>query len=231
MARGICAAIAAAAGVLLASELPANAASQPANVANGGLAKALNVTSVTPSLPASPNIGDLLVLQVGVGDTVTFSISPPSVWTSLGTQSYAGYTTTVYWAVYTAGMAAPAVSWTGQATATAVISRFTGVASSPIGAVGTISYDNWGNHTSAAVTTSNANSLVLLSDIAANFPNLTTPPNWSQALALNWAGGSQTLDYQAIASSGTWSGPTSSSGAETDGCSGLPFCTNTCRSG
>jgi hypothetical protein len=205
-------AIAAAACVLLASELPANAASQPAYVANGGLATANSVSSITPSLPASPNARDLLVLQIGVGDTVTFSISP-SAWTSLGTQSYAGHTTAVYWAVYTPGMAAPTVSWTGQATATAVISEFAGVANSPIGAVGTISYDNWGDHTSAAVTTSNANSLVLLSDIAANFPNLTAPPNWNQALALNWAGGSQTLDYKTIASSGTSSGSTSSSGA------------------
>jgi hypothetical protein len=146
-------AIAAAACVLLVNELPANAASQPAYVANGGLAKALNVTSVTPSLPASPNAGDLLVLQVGVGEPVTLSISSPSAWTSLGAQSYAGYTTAVYWAVYTAGMAAPTVSWTGQATATAVVSEFAGVANSPIGAIGTISYSDWGDHTSAAVTT------------------------------------------------------------------------------
>ena len=215
MARGICAAIAAAVCVLLVNELPANAASQPAYVANGGLAKAQNVSSITPSLPASPNAGDLLVLQIGVGGTVTFSISPPSVWTSLGTQSYAGYTTAVYWAVYTPGMAAPTASWTGQATATAVVSKFTGVARSPIGAVGAISFNNWGNHTSAAITTTNANSLVLLSDIAANLPNLTKPPGWTQALALNWAGGSQTLDYDAIASSGTSSGSTSSSGAAT----------------
>ena len=176
LARGICAAIAAAVCVLLVNELPANAASQPAYVANGGLAKAQNVSSITPSLPASPNAGDLLVLQIGVGGTVTFSISPPSVWTSLGTQSYAGYTTAVYWAVYTPGMAAPTASWTGQATATAVVSKFTGVARSPIGAVGAISFNNWGNHTSAAITTTNANSLVLLSDIAANLPNLTKPP-------------------------------------------------------
>jgi hypothetical protein len=103
-------AIVAAACVLLALEEPANAASQPAYVANGGLAKTpMNATSVTPSLPASPNAGDLLVLQIGVINTVTFSISP-SAWTSLGTQSYAGYTSAVYWAIYTPGMAAPTVS-------------------------------------------------------------------------------------------------------------------------
>ena len=216
LARGICAAIAAAAGVLLASEMPGNAASQPAYVGNGGLVGPHQPgTSITGSLPASPNAGDLLVLQIGVGEPVTLSISSPSVWTSLGTQSYAGYTTAVYWAVYTPGMAAPTVSWTGQAIATATVSEFTGVASSPIGAVGAISFNNWGDHTSAAVTTSNSNSLVLLSDIAANLPNLTTPANWTQALAFNWRGGSQTLDYQAIASSGTSSGSTSSSGAAT----------------
>jgi uncharacterized repeat protein (TIGR03803 family) len=214
LARGICAAIAAAACIVLA--MPGNAASQPAYVGNGGLVGPHQPgTSVTASLPASPTVGDLLVLQVGVGDPVTFSISPPSVWTSLGTQSYAGYTTAVYWAVYTAGMTAPTVSWTGQAIATATVSEFTGVASSPIGAVGTISFNNYGDHTSAAVTTTNANSLVLLSDIAADLPNLTTPPNWTQALALNWRGGSQTLDYEAIAASGTSPGATSSAGAST----------------
>ena len=192
LARGICAAIAAAAGVLLASELPANAASQPANVANGGLAKALNVTSVTPSLPASPNIGDLLVLQVGVGDTVTFSISP-SAWTSLGTQSSAGYTTAVYWAVYTAGMAAPTVSWTSQAAATAVISEFTGVANSPIGAVGTISYSDWGNHTSAAVTNGSASaSMNAIVTVTASAPTATISANPTsitsgQSATLSWS--------------------------------------------
>ena len=157
LARGyaaLCATIAAAACVLLALEEPANAASQPSYVANGGLAAASNISSITPSLPPSPKTGDLLILQVGIDDTVTPSISASSAWTSLGTNSYGGYTAAIYWAVYTANLSAPTVSWPSRTDAMAVISQFAGVATSPIGAVGAVTYNNWGAHTSAALTTS-----------------------------------------------------------------------------
>ena len=193
-------AITAAACLLLALEMPGTAAAQPSYVGNGGFVSFYPaVSSITPPMPASPQAGDLLILQMGVSDTV--NITAPAPWVLLGTQTYAGYTAALFWAVYTPGMAAPTISWGGDVDyATALISEYTGVGSSPIGAVGAINFNNWGNHTSAAVNTTAANSLVLLSDISADGPNLTTPSGWNQALALNWAGGAVTVDDEVIAS-------------------------------
>jgi len=169
--------------------------------------------SLTPALPASLAAGDLMLMQIAATANKASTFNIPAGWNKISfTDSATSNSLALYWRVFVAGDSAPTVTWTGNTSATGVISRFTGNdTSSPIGAVGTVTAGASSTHTSTALTTTRNNSLVVLFDGASATTGLTTPAGWAQNYLFTVLP-AETCDGKAIASSGTSSGATSSAG-------------------
>lgn len=186
-----------------------------AYVSAGSRAGANNGTSVTPALPASLAVGDLMVTAILV-EATSQTISTPSGWTQLGTTGATGITVAWYYRVYQSGDTAPSYSWATSASNGGLVMRFTGVdPTTSIGAKSTVSNGTTSTHTSNALTTTAANSMVILLDAVSVNTTLGTPSSWT--LGINSGTGGSTTNniammYQTVASSGASSGSTSVTG-------------------
>lgn len=168
-------------------------------------------TSAAPALPTSPSVGDLLIAVVARNNNGARG-GDPSGWNHISTDSNSTQITiSRYWRIYQAGDAAPTFSWTGSVAFQSVIHSFSGSdQTAPIGAIGTAFADTDNVAASNALTTTRADSLVLLSCVVKANDDADQPSGWSVAYASGAANNPAISSYtKSVATSGTSSGATS----------------------
>jgi hypothetical protein len=177
----------------------------------------VGAASVSVPLPATVSTGDLLILEVlttGVAGTVPV----PSGWTQIVNEYVSGYTlaTAVFYQKY-AGGGAPTVN-PGGTNVAGVISRVTGSAASPIGAVGSIT-QNASTTTiiSNGITTSASNSLVYLALMAGSSgAAYVTPTGWAAAYDAFISGSGGSFEFAAVTQAYAGRGPAGDASAFQD---------------
>ena len=174
-------------------------------------------TAATATIPATATVGNLLVATWLV-DQGTTGLTVPSGWTQI-TSSYsvsfpAGTTLYSCYRLYQAGDANPLLTFGVTGNYVTAVAEYTSVyGASPIGAVSTSSHGTTSTHTSTALTTTRDGSLVVLLDGCLTGTALTTPSGWSSQFGTSTANGRVTTgDGKSVATSGSSSGTTSTTG-------------------
>lgn len=174
-------------------------------------------TSVTPALPASPAVGDLLIATVLVKNNATISqTAGTGTWAKINqTNSGASFTVAIFWKNFATGDTAPTFSWTGSVANGAVIARFTGVDSkAPILTTGTPATGSTSTHTSTAITSQATASLFIAIDAGAANTAFTTPSGWTASFDSAGATGANRISLvrKVNSSAGASSGAISTTG-------------------
>lgn len=168
-------------------------------------------TSAAPALPTAPSAGDLLIVVIARNNNGARGADPAG-WNHISTVSNGTQITiSRYWRIYQAGASAATFSWTGSTAYQAVVHRFSGAdQTSPIGAIGTAFADTDNVAASNALTTTRADSLVLLTCAVKANNDADQPSGWSVAYASDAANNPALSSYtKAVAKSGASSGATS----------------------
>jgi len=143
---------------------PAGGGAAPVYAAVGTYFTTGGATSATLALPAGLSAGDLMIAFLKVNGSFGTS-GTPAGWSKIGQFDYGpGSSGAWYYRFWQAGDTAPNITWTGSLSAGGCIARYTGAAS--VGATSTITSGFASPWTSAALTTTKANSLVVLSGMA-----------------------------------------------------------------
>src|SRR3974390_3550513 len=173
---------------------------------------------LTPPLPVGFAAGDLFVWLTASKNNATHTY--PAGWTKVGqATSGAAWVVSMAWKVAVSGDTAGSVTWTGSVACASQVWRYTGVdATTPLGAPAT-SVGTGSPHISSSITTTRANSLVGLFDVAASNTALGALTGWTRDVS-NGTGGGVGIHFdeqsKGIANANTASGavgPTGSAGA------------------
>ena len=149
-------------------------------VSNGTIANNTSNT-LTPSLPASINRGDTLILTIGARTNNVFTT--PATWTLVTTQTNSGtaWTSAVYWKSANGSDTNPTIPWNTAANGMAIIDRYTGT--DPVWPIGNVSTVATGASTTAnspALTTIRPNSLVVsMVTSSVNAVTVTNATGWN----------------------------------------------------
>src|SRR5215472_6837477 len=180
----------------------------------GTLAAAASGTSITPALPAGLAVGNLLIGIVATKNNATHTW--PAGWTKAAqVNSGASWTVSWAWRINISGVAAPAVSWTGSVANTGIVFSYTGQDQfGPIGVVGTAGTGTTSPHTSAAITTTRANSAAIYLDAASIATALTTPSGYTSHVSSTSATSVTAINSgdKTVAAQGTSTGAISTAG-------------------
>lgn len=152
-------------------------------VDNGGfVGSASGVTTITPPLPSSLNVSDLLIASLWLQGNAT--PATPSGWTPFASKQTGSGSCAHFFKYVTGGDTAPVITWSGSMVAAAVVSRFIGVNPiSPIGTVGAIAADSVLTrylYAPQAIVTEGANSLVATIDLCSIGTPCTTSNGWTE---------------------------------------------------
>lgn len=177
---------------------------------------ATGVTSRTPAVPTGMQLGDAVFASCASENNATHSCST-SGWTKLGqTNSGAGWTVSHWMAVTDGALAAPVITWTGAADASARCwSMRDAKSSSPAAYLGTVGTGTGATHTSTGGNTTDADAHVLYVDHALANTALGAPSGWTEHFDAGNATGPYRLVVggKDVASAGGASGNISVSGA------------------
>lgn len=187
----------------------------PVYRASGTRVQSASAATLTPGLPTVDGQKGLLVCVVFSKNNATHSTSTIG-WTKLGQQnSGASFTASIFTAPE--GSAAPVITWTGAAACSARISYYSDPANTVDTTPGASSVSNGttSTHTSTAINTTRANSLVIYVDVASANTAIATPSGWTEDADTGSAtdAGRTAFGNKPVAGSGSSSGAISVTGA------------------
>lgn len=184
---------------------------------NGTPNGASSTTSFSLSTPSGISVGDLKIAFINGYATGSISqTGGTGTWTKLRELEYDasfGNNISVFYKVHESSDTDPTFSWGFSSYAYGFIARVTGASTtSPIGAIGTDSTGTGNPHTSTALTTTGDNSVVILFDGSIGSTLLTDPSGWTEQFNATWTSIIVSVMYKTIATSGSSSGATSTTG-------------------
>ena len=154
----------------------------------GTFTTSTGATALAPPLPVGFAAGDLFFWMTASKNNAAHTY--PAGWGTLQTNSGAAWTVSVAAKMAVSGEVAAAVSWTGSAACASQVWRYTGVdATTPFGVLGTVSTGTGSPHISSSITTTRANSLVIVVDAAASNTALGALTGWTHDLSNGTGGG------------------------------------------
>jgi hypothetical protein len=185
-----------------------------AYVSIGTVSISASTTTVTPALPASMAAGDLMVCFVSVnGGSSAFNT--PAGWTKIGPWIQGTTGAGVwYYRFWQSGDTAPVITWTTANGVNACIARYTGAGA--VGAIGTVTAGTSTTQNFVGVTTTAANSMVIVSLESQDSP-VATGPGGSWASQFSQVDATNIINIQVVGQTFASSGSASGTGSWTSG--------------
>jgi hypothetical protein len=175
----------------------------PSFVNNGAQSVSASAATLTPVLPASLVVNNLLISICSVSTSGKTITTATAGWTVGGQVSAGNMSAAWAWALDAAGLAAPAWTWSGAAACQASVLQLTGNATT--GIIGNINSANANASTTetiASITTTANNSLILAILLASTSQTIPLPTNYTAAVSFGSADGSLRVADGAINVSG-----------------------------